>query len=358
MPHKTKAEIENAKCVNLPDFLTRQGFVLKQEGQEYRWRGIPGASVSIKDNAPGEIGLWKQWSTGKGGTNIDFVMQFMDKRFDEAVDLLNSGAVIEQSRHVLYETLKPQRTPENPSEIHIEAEPVARRVKAYLSQTRGLDFRLINQLIQSGKIVQEQKTGNVCFLIQDNNGKTIGAEKVGTSTYQRFKGIATGSASGYGFEICRGKGENLLFFESAIDALSFLQMHSKKLDNHRLVSMMGVKPNTVTATTKRYGVPPEKVWLCADHDEAGDAFAARLKETYPQMHRLKTPARFKDWNDQLRGIEKSRELTQTAPALEAKKPAPFGRAALEESTKAVHVAYPEQTSTRENQRRKYDVCME
>ncbi len=162
-------------------------------------------------------------------------------------------------------------------EIHIDTDPNRNRVKAYLCQTRGLDFSIVNWLLQSGKIVQEKGTGNACFLIKNKQGKTVGAEKIGTSTYQKFKGIATDSASGYGFEICRGKGENLLFFESALDALSFLQMHTKKLDNHRLVSMMGVKPNTLIATMERYGTSPAQVWICSDNDEAGNEFAKRLQ---------------------------------------------------------------------------------
>lgn len=201
-------------------------------------------------------------------------------------------------------------------------------MKAYLSQTRGLQFPFVNRLIQSGKIVQEKNTGNVCFLIQDSNGKAIGAEKVGTSTYQKFKGIATGSASGHGFEICCGKGEKLLFFESAIDALSFAQMHAKKLNNHRLVSMMGIKPSIVTATMQRYKIPPERVWICSDNDDAGNEFTRRLKAEYPEMHRLKTPERFKDWNDQLRSIEKVQEKRHQLPP-------PYDGARARKAAKAV-----------------------
>lgn len=98
MPKKTKAEYYHANRVNLPEFLQQNGFELKKEGQhEYRWRGILGASVSIKDNAEGEIGLWNQWSMERGGTNIDFVMQFLGKTKEEAVDMLNDDAVFDKN---------------------------------------------------------------------------------------------------------------------------------------------------------------------------------------------------------------------------------------------------------------------
>ena len=146
---------------------------------------------------------------------------------------------------------------------------------------------MVHGLIQDGKIQQESKTGNAVFLIQDEFGKTVGAEKVGTLSDKKYKGIAVGSASGYGFEVTKGNGENALFFESSIDMLSYMQLHQNELDNHRLISMMGVKPNIVEATMERYHISPERVFLCSDNDEAGNNFAERLQKKYPEMHRFK-----------------------------------------------------------------------
>ena len=156
-------------------------------------------------------------------------------------------------------------------------------------------------------ITQEEKTGNVLFKYFGTDGKVIGAEKVGTSTDHKFKGIATGSASGHGFEVVRGTGEKAFFFESAIDMLSYLQMHDKELTDCRLVSMMGVKPNIVLDTMLRHNISPENVFLCSDNDSAGNDFAQRLQEQYPHMKRVITPDTYKDWNDMLRGIPKAVE---------------------------------------------------
>ena len=155
--------------------------------------------------------------------------------------------------------------------------------------------------MRQGVIAQEEKTGNVLFKYYDDQGKIIGAEKVGTSTEYKFKGIATGSAAGHGFEVVRGTGEKAFFFESAIDMLSYLQMHDKELTDCRLVSMMGVKPNIVLDTMLRHNISPENVFLCSDNDTAGNDFAQRLQEQYPDMKRVITPDTYKDWNDMLRG---------------------------------------------------------
>ena len=166
---------------------------------------------------------------------------------------------------------------------------------------------MLSALVKKGTISQEEKTGNVLFKYFGTDGKVIGAEKVGTSTEHKFKGIATSSAGGHGFEVVRGTGEKAFFFESAIDMLSYLQMHDQELDNCRLVSMMGVKPNIVLDTMLRHNISPENVFLCSDNDTAGNDFAQRLQEQYPDMKRVITPDTYKDWNDMLRGIPKAVE---------------------------------------------------
>jgi len=89
--------------------------------------------------------------------------------------------------------------------------------------------------------------------------------------------------------------------------LSYLQMHDKELTDCKLVSMMGVKPNIVLDTMLRHNIQPENVFLCSDNDTAGNDFARRLMEQYPDMKRISTPDTYKDWNDMLRGIPKAVE---------------------------------------------------
>ena len=89
--------------------------------------------------------------------------------------------------------------------------------------------------------------------------------------------------------------------------LSYLQMHDQELDNCRLVSMMGVKPNIVLDTMLRHNIAPENVFLCSDNDTAGNEFAQRLQEQYTDMKRVITPDTYKDWNGMLRGIPKAAE---------------------------------------------------
>ena len=297
----TEEQIERANLVNLPQYLMSNGFELKRAGKEYVWKEHD--SLHIKDNGSGERGQWFRFSENKGGDNIDFLREYMGMSFAEAVESL-TGEQIDR-------TYTPQKLKQQSARDFSLAEADnTRRVFAYLCKTRGLDYDLVASLVRRGVIAQEEKTGNVLFKYFDTDGKVIGAEKVGTSTNQKFKGIAVGSAGGYGFEVLRGSGEKAFFFESAIDLLSYLQMYGKEADNCRLVSMMGVKPQTVIDTMKRNEISPDNVFLCSDNDTAGNEFAEKLMTEYPEMKRITTPDTYKDWNDMLRDIPKAEQKTK------------------------------------------------
>ena len=334
----SEEQIERANTVNLPQFLMQNGFDLKRVGREYVWKDHD--SMHIKDNAPGERGVWHRFSTDEGGDNIAFLRQYMNMSFVEAVEALN-GEHYDRTYTPPQHTHTERQQKAQAQELVFSEADNAKRVFAYLCKTRGLDYELVKSLVQSGAVAQEQKTGNVLFKFTDEHGKTVGAEKVGTSTEHKFKGVATGSAGGYGFEVCRGNGSNLLFFESSIDMLSYLQMHQSELDDHRLVSMMGVKPQTVIDTMERYGISPDMVYLCSDNDRAGNEFAERLISEYPDMKRIVTPDTYKDWNDMLRGVPKKEIDTEqnTEVKKEADRMAAIGNeywnSATDNSDKAV-----------------------
>lgn len=291
---------ERANLVNLPQFLMSHGFDLKKVGKEYVWKEHD--SLHIKDNGPGERGQWFRFSENKGGDNIGLLREYMDMSFIDAVEAL-TGEHIDRT-YTPSHTYEPKPVQQTARELSLAEADNCRRVFAYLCKTRGLDYDMLSALVKKGVISQEEKTGNVLFKYFDTDGKVIGAEKVGTFTEHKFKGIATGSVGGHGFEVVRGTGEKAFFFESAIDMLSYLQMHSKELDNCRLVSMMGVKPSIVLDTMLRHNIAAENVFLCSDNDTAGNEFAQRLQEQYPDMKRIITPDTYKDWNDMLRGIPK------------------------------------------------------
>lgn len=219
--------------------------------------------------------------------------------FISAVELLSDEKAVPTKVHYYCE---PEAEPPEKREIVVHDSKDITRMTNYLHVVRGLSAGSLARLIAEGKLSQEEKTGNAVFKIFDENGLLVGAEKVGTSG-GKFKSIEKGSASGYGFEMTKGNPVNTYFFESAIDAVSFADLHPE-LDNYRLISMAGVKPSVVEETMKRYAVQPENIYICTDNDKAGNKFAEKLIAQYPAMKRV-TPQGAKDWNDILQGrVEK------------------------------------------------------
>lgn len=288
----TSEQIERANLINLPDFLRSQGFVLKPVGREYVLQEHD--SLHIKDNEAGEVGKWFRFSENKGGSNIQFVQEFMGLDFISAVELLSNEKAIPFHSHSISKAEPPKNR-----EITLHESTDLSRTMHYLHNVRGLSTTSLEKLTAEGRLSQEEKTGNAVFKIFDENGLLVGAEKVGTSVSVRFKSFDKGTADGYGFEIVSGKPANTYFFESAIDAISFADLHSEQRD-YRLVSMAGVKPSVVTETMKRYAISPENIYLCTDNDKAGNEFAEKLIAQYPAMKRV-TPNGAKDWNDILQG---------------------------------------------------------
>lgn len=76
----TQEQIARANQVNLEHFLRSQGEQLIKSGNEYRWKRHD--SLTIKGNK------WFCHSQSKGGYPIEFVMEFFDKTFPEAVQML------------------------------------------------------------------------------------------------------------------------------------------------------------------------------------------------------------------------------------------------------------------------------
>lgn len=287
----TPEQIERANLVNLPDFLRSQGFSLKQVGREYVLQEHD--SLHIKDNKTGEVGKWFRFSENRGGNNIQFVQKFMGLDFISAVELLSNEKAIPFHSHSISKAEPPKNR-----EITLHESKDLSRTMYYLHDARGLTIASLEKLTAEGRLSQEEKTGNAVFKIFDENGLLVGAEKVGTSNV-RFKSFDKGAADGYGFEIVSGEPQSTYFFESAIDAISFSDLHSEQSD-YRLVSMAGVKPSVVTETMKRYAISPENIYLCTDNDKAGNEFAEKLIAQYPAMKRV-IPNGAKDWNDILQG---------------------------------------------------------
>lgn len=287
----TEEEKERAGAVNLVEFLTRQGEEMEPSGSEWRWKRHD--SVTVRDN------IWYRHSCKYGGSPIQFLQEFYDMTYVEAMKSLLEGnyqPVIRDGGSIPLKT-------KNRGRFQLpEPYENAKRVMAYLSRTRFIDYGILRFFIAKGDIYEEKKRHNVVFVGFDNQGNARHAHMKGTYTNgESFRLNVEGSDPAYGFGYS-GKGLKLYVFEAAIDLLSFLTLYPCGWTQQTYVCLDGLAEHAMLQAL--YSHPQiREIILCLDHDPAGIEGCYRLKEIlngkgYDKVSRL--APRNKDWNEDLK----------------------------------------------------------
>ena len=308
----SKDEVEIAKQTNLVNFLSARGEQIKRVGNN-EYTMLVHDSMRISDNKF----YWNSRSVG--GNPVDFCMIYYGLDFKTAVaELLKyNGYNVEISGSVTY--IQPSaNTASTPvQEKQDEHKPIpyaldnkTNRAYAYLTKTREINKDIVKKYIDEGLIAQDVH-GNVVFKVFDKNGEISGSELSSTLTERRFK--QTTERNGNGFTINPISPQNpsrAMFFESAIDTLSYYSLHQDT--DILLVSMAGLKDIVVLNTLERYGIDYSNAVLAVDNDKWGIRFAEKMQSRYGiPSHFVNDDELFaghqneniKDWNDLLRVSE-------------------------------------------------------
>ena len=236
------------------------------------------------------------WHGGSGGGAIDLVMHLARVRVSAAVEWLeqhlaaNHPALRQPTGAT---TGRPPAAPPGYGRLRLPA-PEARlldRVRRYLTQRRGLSAAILEPLIQSGKLYADHRGNAVFLLVAGKPNRPIGAELRGTGS-RVWRGMAPGTRKDLGyFWIGTPGSQNIILCESAIDAISYWQMHPPCI----CISTAGVRANPLWLRgllARGYALH------CGfDADEPGDAAATQMIALYPAVQRLRPTAH--DWNDVL-----------------------------------------------------------
>lgn len=274
----TQEQIDRANQVNLEQFLRSQGEKLIKSGYEYRWERYD--SLTVKGNK------WFRHSQSKGGYPIDFVMEFFDKTFPEAVQMLIGENTVECAEEIPLraEFKLPPRCESN------------ERIIKYLTEERKLPKDLVEEFIANGLIYEDAKHHNVIFVGNDENGIPRYAHCRGTAG--QFRMDVSGSDKSYGF-CYRGKGTELYVVEAPIDLLHYITLYLSGWRERSYLSLGGVSPKALERfLSERKDI--ESVFIATDNDEAGNNAAEKLAEFIPQeisVYRFLPQA--KDWNEEL-----------------------------------------------------------
>ncbi|MCP4586907.1 MobV family relaxase [Pseudoalteromonas sp.] len=241
-----------------------------------------------------------------GGGAIDLVMHVEGCSFKEAKSYLGAMFGVERvAGHEAAQVFEQQKKQIEPKALIMpRPEPDnLEHVKSYLINERKLSHEIVEQMIVSGELYADERK-NAVFVAKDLAGNITGAEKVGTSLDERYrgwKGVATGTDHSAGVVLCEGLKSNghpaeIVFVESAVDALSYIQMYPY----HAAISTAGKKADFIEKN-KGTLLQLSNHSLSCGWDNATDAHESYQKHfSNDLVIKRSIPEQGKDWNDQLR----------------------------------------------------------
>lgn len=274
-----KDKIGKARSVDFKEFLEQEGFNFKRETYSY-YRCVQNSSLVL--NKKGNI-FWYNWySRNQKGDIIAFVQNnITNGNFRKAVDYITNNQV---GRYIKIES-DDKKVIDNTTkdDVVILENNDMKRLFAYLIKTRGIDSKIVSQLVGKGLIL-EDKSHNIVFKAIDKVGNTVGGEVRGTCTDKVFRGIIKNSNDDYGFTIHVGdKITKLIVFEASIDLISYFQMYKDMLNETVLLSTGGcTKTNKIGTYINLYKNISE-ITVCTDNDTAGDNAFNVIKSMYKNL---------------------------------------------------------------------------
>ena len=156
MPSFTQAEYEQARAVNILDYLRRNGYVLEKSGREFQLK----VHDSLKIKPTGE---WYWHSRQIGGKSpIELLKHLENIGTVEAVKRLCGNSRDMRSPPEDNST-RPGNMPETPKGFILpERNSTCKRLFAYLNITRCIDAEIIQAMLKQRKIYESADYHNAC----------------------------------------------------------------------------------------------------------------------------------------------------------------------------------------------------
>jgi hypothetical protein len=170
-------------------------------------------------------------------------------------------------------------------------------VRHYLTEQRCLASRILEPLLEAGKVYADQRANAVFLMVAGKANHPIGAELRGTGQ-RMWRGLAPGTCKDAGyFWVGAAGSDKIVLCESAIDAISCFQLHGTKLDQGCIcISTAGIRPDPRwldPLLARGYDI-----YCGFDDDQPGNAASCQMIRQHPTIKRLRPPAH--DWNDALK----------------------------------------------------------
>jgi hypothetical protein len=293
------ADIEKANSISIIDWVSQQGYPIKDERRWAEIKGQAGLTIDKINNR------WYCHSQKIGGGPIQLLMYLQDLSWSEAVLNLigeNVAYQVMNNRPIIPDQSKENfKLPEkNDSYKHIYA---------YLVKSRKIHPDIINEFVKK-KLIYENTKKSCVFVGTTKDGIPKYANIRSTNTLgEPFKGEAALSDKRFGFARA-GTNNVLTIMEAPIDLLSYMTIFknhslSHLIENDHLLSLGGVNDIALIQYLEDH---PEitKIKLGLDNDKTGNEACERIFHQYSKQYAIeRIQIREKDFNEALiKDIEK------------------------------------------------------
>ncbi len=232
-----------------------------------------------------ETNTYYRWSTGRGGSTVDFVINLGEMTKRKAIEYLKERYIVrdpafyEQSKGKAKRPEPPQKE-RKPFVLPERFDGKYSRVMAYLTKTRELDADIVKDCIRRN-LIYEDTRHNAVFVGYDANGKAAYATKRTTMTQSHYRGDVAGSDQSVGWKLEHPGATKLYVTEAPIDALSVATMRKmmgEPVEAANYIATCGTGKSKVVEHYLAEHPEIQQVVLANDADAAGQEANQRLNQ--------------------------------------------------------------------------------
>lgn len=282
--------------IKIVDVANQMGYTLKREGRHYTIKEHESVRIDVDRN------LFIRYSNGHRGSVIDFISEFKNQPKNEVINELASEINFNYNSHGIKR--KEKKPEEVPALILPEKGQNMKNVFAYLTQSRYIDSKVVQEMVEKKHLYQDQNRN--CVFVSYKNQQPVFASLCGTNTFLKFKGDVRGCDYNQGWFVSYNS-EYLYVTESPIDAMSKMSLMRMSKRNYHAFDQLALSGVTKYESVfehlkeKKYKV----VWIGVDADRAGEfcyqELKNRIKKEFPEVKIVRDRTKFtKDWNDELK----------------------------------------------------------
>lgn len=244
-------------------------------------------------------------STKRGGTIIDFSMEFEGKDRKEAIRDLKAFVGEVAPNTYTAQSFTPMKKESNTPFALPPADTNDKNVYAYLINSRKIDKSVVDTMLKTKHLYQDTHK-NCVFVSYDKNGKAEFASKRGTNTFKRFVADVAGSNYKHCFYI-NNHADTMIITESVIDSMSVMSVmkrNGRALNRYNYLSLNGVSKFSAVRNHLTENPEINSIVLAVDNDAGGLSAIEHIKEDLADMGWQGKvieflPKHTKDWNAEL-----------------------------------------------------------